>query len=216
MDFKLPLIYPVTDAHLSGLTHAEQVERLAAGGATLVQLREKVMPPRQFYEEALAARAVASRHGIRLIINDRVDIALVVGADGVHLGQHDMPAEAARALLGPAVIIGLSTHSVEELSAAEGQPVDYLAYGPIFQTETKENADPVVGIDGLRAARTAAGDRPLVAIGGIDGGSLEAVLRCGADSAAMIGALVSDPDRIATRFAELVATARGINVVGTG
>ncbi len=213
MDLKLPAIYPITDTSLSGLTHAEQVERLALGGATLVQLREKHLSPRAFYEAALAARDVADRRGVRLIINDRVDIALAVGADGVHLGQDDMPVAAARAVLGPRSIIGFSTHSIDQLAAAADLPLDYVAVGPIFATTTKSDPDAVVGLDGLRAARLAAGNRPLVAIGGIDAGSLASVLKCGADSAAMIGALVAEPDRISARLAALSAAICQINDV---
>src|SRR5919205_3348214 len=106
MTFRLPKLYPITDTRLSRLSHAEQVEQLAAGGATLVQLREKLAPPREFYEAALDAVRVARALGVRLIINDRVDIALAVDADGVHLGQDDLPPERARALLGPRRLLG--------------------------------------------------------------------------------------------------------------
>src|ERR687889_2188961 len=100
--FRLPRVYPLTDVQLSGLSHAEQVELLSRGGATLIQLREKHMPAREFYEQAKAA----ARQGVQLIINDRVDIALALGAKGVHLGQDDMPPDAARRLFGPAAVIG--------------------------------------------------------------------------------------------------------------
>jgi len=103
--FQLPRVYPLTDTQLSGLSHAEQVRLLNRGGATLVQLREKQMSPKEFYEEAKAAFAVAEQCGVRLIINDRVDVALAVGANGVHLGQDDMPPDAARELLGPKAVV---------------------------------------------------------------------------------------------------------------
>ena len=116
---RLPRVYALTDVQLSGLSHAEQVELLSLGGATLIQLREKQMPPREFYEQA----RMAVRPGVQLIINDRVDVALAVGAQGVHLGQDDMPPEAARKLLGPNAVIGYSTHNIEQAIAAAKLPI---------------------------------------------------------------------------------------------
>src|SRR5919198_2181410 len=138
MAFELPKLYPITDRRLSGLSHAEQVARLCEGGARLVQLREKHLSPREFYSEAEAALKVARERGAKLIINDRADIALALGADGVHLGQDDMPPEAARALLGRGAIIGYSTHGAEQAAAAARRPVDYVAIGPAFATSSKE------------------------------------------------------------------------------
>src|SRR6476661_1304263 len=114
MPFRLPRVYPLTDVAISGLSHAEQVKRLAAGGATIIQLREKNMAACDFYDEAKAAVEIARKAGIQLIINDRVDIALAVEADGVHLGQDDLPVESARALLGENVIVGYSTHNLAQ------------------------------------------------------------------------------------------------------
>ena len=139
MAFELPKLYPITDRRLSGLSHAEQVARLCEGGARLVQLREKHLSPREFYREAEDALRVARGRGAKLIINDRADIALALGADGVHLGQDDMPPEAARALLGEGAIIGFSTHGLEQSVAAARLPVDYVAIGPVFATSSKEN-----------------------------------------------------------------------------
>lgn len=190
MNLKLPLIYPITDTRLSGLSHAEQVRRLIAGGATFIQLREKNWSPREFYEDAAAAVAVAQAAGVRILINDRVDVAVAVGADGVHLGQNDMPVEAARELLGQGAIVGHSTDSVVQAVAAASLPVDYVAIGPVFATATKSDSSPVVGLAGVRAVRAAIGDIPLVAIGGIDRGNLDTVIAAGADSAAMISAMV--------------------------
>ena len=193
MSFVLPRLYPITDTRLSGLTHAEQVERFAAGGAPLVQLREKTASPREFYEAALAAVAVARRVKVRLIVNDRVDIALAVGADGVHLGQDDLPPDRARLLLGEGRIIGYSTHSLGQALAADSQPIDYLAIGPIFQTTTKENPDPVVGLGALAEVKARI-SRPLVAIGGVDIGSARSVIDAGADAVAVISDLFVSPD----------------------
>jgi thiamine-phosphate diphosphorylase len=191
MFFELPKLYPITDRRLSGLTHAEQVARLCEGGARLVQLREKHLSPREFYAEASEALRVARLFGAMLIINDRVDVALAAGADGIHVGQDDVPPEAARALLGAGKIVGFSTHGVEQAAAAARLPVDYIAVGPVFDTSSKERPDPVVGLEGVRRVREAIGDVPLVAIGGVTAETAPAVLEAGADSVAVIGALFS-------------------------
>src|SRR5258708_3069890 len=160
-------LYPITDVRISGLSHPEQVARLIAGGARLIQLREKNLFPREFYGEAKAAIAIARALGTRIIVNDRVDLAIALHADGVHLGQEDLPPEAARKLLGPDAIIGFSTHSFDQAQRASTMPIDYVAIGPIFATASKERPAPVVGLDGLRLVRRAVGTIPLVAIGGI-------------------------------------------------
>jgi thiamine-phosphate pyrophosphorylase len=185
----LPRVYPLTDVQLSGLSHVEQVRRLSLGGASFIQLREKRMPALEFYEQAKAAQ----QSGVRLIINDRVDIALAVGAAGVHLGQDDMPPEAARKLLGPQAIIGYSTHNVDQAIDAVRLPIDYLAIGPIFSTTTKTDTAAVLGLEGLRAVRQAVGDFPLVAIGGITHANAREVIHAGADSVAVISTLLSSP-----------------------
>jgi len=181
---------------VSGFSHAEQVELLSRGGASLVQLREKQMLAREFYEQAKAAVAVSARHGVQLLINDRVDVALAAGAQGVHLGQDDMPPAAARKLLGPDAVIGYSTHNIEQAVAATKLPIDYLAIGPIFATTIKSDTAPVLGLDGLQAVRQAIGAFPLVAIGGITRSNAHEVIQAGADSVAVISALLSDPKRI--------------------
>lgn len=194
--FRLPRVYPITDVQLSGLSHAEQVWLLSQGGATLVQLREKQMSPKEFYEQARAAVEVAKQCGVRLITNDRADVALAVGANGVHLGQDDMLPEAARKLLGEQAIVGYSTHNIEQAIEASKLPIDYLAIGPIFATTTKSDTAPVLGLDGLRAVRQAIGDFPLIAIGGITPANAPDVVAAGADSVAVISALLAHPDRI--------------------
>jgi thiamine-phosphate pyrophosphorylase len=208
MSFELPKLYPITDRRLSGLSHAEQVARLCEGGATLVQLREKHLSPREFYREAVEALKVARLFGARVVVNDRVDVALAAGAGGVHLGQDDMPPEAARALLGEGKVVGFSTHGVEQASGAARLPVDYIAIGPVFSTSSKERPDPVVGLEGVRRVRGAVGGSvKLVAIGGISLESAPSVLEAGADSVAVIGALLdtSDPAAITRRTREFLA-----------
>lgn len=201
-----PKLYPITDTRLSGLTHAEQLARLAEGGATFVQLREKHASPREFYEQAAEAVRVARALGVRVIVNDRADIALAVGADGVHLGQDDLDPEAARRLLGERFIIGYSTHSVGQAAEAARLPVDYLAVGPIFETSSKERPGPTVGLEGLRRVRAAVGSVPLVAIGGVTRATARAVLEAGADSLALISSLVGgDPAGLARRTSEFLS-----------
>jgi thiamine-phosphate pyrophosphorylase len=193
MPFSLPKLYPITDTRLTGLSHAEQVERLAAGGATLIQLREKLAAPREFYHAALEAMRVARRLGVQIIINDRVDIAMAVEADGVHLGQDDLPPERARQLLGPGRLVGFSTHNLNQALAADSAPIDYLAIGPVFQTSTKEKPDPVVGLDRLGEIKRGL-TKPLVAIGGITLDRAGSVIAAGADSVAVIADLYSAGD----------------------
>ncbi len=179
-------VYPVTDRSLSLLSHAEQVAQLSERGATLIQLREKVLSALDFCNEAEAAVQMARERGVKIIINDRADIALALKADGVHLGQEDMPPGAARRILGSDAIIGFSTHNPEQAMLAAKMPIDYLAIGPVFPTSTKQTWNPTVGIDGLRLVRQAVGTLPIVAIGGITFENSETVLSAGADAVAII------------------------------
>jgi thiamine-phosphate pyrophosphorylase len=178
--------YPITDQDLSGLSHAEQVVLLSNCGATLIQLREKTDHPSRFFAQAEAALRVARDRGVRIIIDDRVDIALALKADGVHLGQEDLPPDAARRILGADAIIGFSTHNLEQARLAAQMPVDYIAIGPIFATTTKQSANPPLRLHGLASVRETVGTIPLVAIGGITSQNKEAVLQGGADAVAVI------------------------------
>jgi len=203
--FKLPTIYPITDSGLSGLSHSEQIVLFAEGGASLVQIRDKDASSSDLFE---TVRDCIKQNSIRVIINDRVDIAMMTGTSGVHLGQEDLPPLEARKLLGRDAIIGFSTHTIEQAEAALELPVDYIAFGPIFPTATKRDHEEVVGLEMLRKMRSRIGDFPLVAVGGINLENLVDVIEAGADSVAMISALVSDSAkvvqnmRIATRLAE--------------
>lgn len=188
MSLSIPKLYPITDPVLGGVSHAEQVERFAAGGATFVQLRDKAASPAEFYRAALDAVAAARRLNVSIIINDRLDVALAVGADGVHLGQDDLPPEAARRIAGPDFIIGYSTHTLEQATGADLGPADYVAIGPVFSTSTKENPDPVVGTELVRMVRSRI-SKPLVAIGGITLARARSVIEAGADSVAVISDL---------------------------
>ncbi|HKP45102.1 MAG TPA: thiamine phosphate synthase [Pyrinomonadaceae bacterium] len=182
-------IYPITDRLASGLSHAQQVAEFGRRGFRLVQLRDKHLSAREFFREAEEARTVARAYGMRLIINDRVDVALAVRADGVHLGQDDLSPEAARHLLGDEAIIGFSTHHLAQAQSALELPINYLALGPIFGTISKENPDPVVGLQQLGAIKSGVPGIPVVAIGGINRANRASVLAAGADAVAVISDL---------------------------
>ena len=203
-------VYPIVDASLFGDGDPGPVLRaLGAAGIRLVQLRGKGMPSGAFVSWVGAGVRAASGRGVRVLVNDRADVALLAGADGVHLGQHDLSARAARRLLGARAVIGLSTHTCEEMRAARREPVDYLAVGPVFETPTKADSAPVVSLKGVRQARRLY-EGPLVAIGGISQSRIRAVLAAGADAAAVIsGVSGSSPGEIAGRARALLAEAAG-------
>ncbi len=205
MKLFLPNIYPITDCRLSNLTHVEQVEKLIAGGAKFIQLREKYASPKEFYEQAKPALQIARKNDVKIIINDRVDVALALKADGVHLGQDDLPPIEARKILGENAIIGFSTHSLAQVSEAIKLPINYVAIGPIFTTNTKENPDNEVGIEIIKKVRQTIGDFPLVAIGGINSANFLKVLNAGADSAAIVSDLISNADEITQKTAKYLA-----------
>lgn len=202
--FSLPKVYPITDTEISRLSHADQVKFLIDGGATIIQLREKKSSPRTFFHDAVAAVRLAKESGVKIIINDRVDIALATGADGVHLGQTDMPVGAARRLMGPDLLIGFSTHNVDQATTALALPIDYLAFGPVHGTKTKENADPTTGLEQLRQVHLLKGPLPLVAIGGIDASNARPTIDAGADSVAVISAVISNPTQIPEKLEDLL------------
>jgi thiamine-phosphate pyrophosphorylase len=196
----LPKIYPITDTKLSGISHLEQVKALLAGGARMIQIRDKTLASRGLFGAIEECQILCREFGAKLIVNDRVDIAMALGGDGVHLGQDDLPPAEARKLLGPGAVIGFSTHSVEQAIEAIELPVDYIAAGPIFPTRSKTDPEPVIGREGLGKIREAIGDFPLVGIGGINLDNCRDVFSAGADSVAMISALVSQPSRITTQM----------------
>lgn len=188
-----PKLYAITDRDLSNYTHAEIVTQMLAGGARLIQLRDKEASARELLDAARACLPLTRAAGARLIINDRVDVALVSDADGVHLGQDDLSVAEAREILGADKIIGVSTHSPDQLLEALTTSADYIALGPIYATTTKENPAPVVGLDLLRDAKGLTA-RPLVAIGGINHARAPEVIAAGADSVAVIAALYPWPE----------------------
>ena len=186
-------LYLVTDRALSlGRSTVEVVRAAIRGGVSCVQLREKGCSTREFMDEARLLKALLAGTGVPLFINDRLDVALAVGADGVHLGQNDLAIADARRLVGNRMIIGISAESVADAVRAEAEGADYIGASPVFTTPTKTDTAPPLGLDGLRAIRRAV-QLPLVAIGGINADNAAAVLRAGADGLAVVSAIVSAP-----------------------
>ena len=170
------------------------IEDAIRGGVTIVQYRSKsgTKTTKEMYEELLQLRELTKKYNIPLIVNDRVDLALAVDADGVHIGQDDLPPEVVRKILGEDKIIGISTHSLEEVERANDLPVDYIAFGSIYRTPTKEKP-VVVGIEQLKEAKKIA-KKPLVAIGGIMPYNVDEVIKAGADGVAVISAVLGFKD----------------------
>jgi len=189
-----PFLYPIVDvAALGERAVGGAVAALVAGGARVVQFRAKDLSDRRFLDLAAEALAAARAGGAALVVNDRPDVALILGADGVHLGQDDLDPHAVRTLLPPGTLLGVSTHTLEQLERAAGAPVDYLAIGPVFATRSKAAPDPVVGLEMVRKARALAAGT-LVAIGGITEENARSVVEAGADGVAVISALLSQAD----------------------
>lgn len=203
-------LYVITDARLSrGRSHAEVIRAAIEGGATVVQYREKEGTTRQLVEEALALHRLAREAGVPLIVNDRLDVALAVEADGVHVGQDDMPATLTRNLVGQERIVGVSATNLQEALQAEKDGGDYLGVGPIFATPTKPDAAPPMGLESLAEVCRRV-SIPVVAIGGINEHNAAAVIEAGADGVAVVSAIVAAPDvAAATRhLREVVEAAR--------
>jgi len=198
-------VYLVTDRNLCGARGVTQVVTQAArAGAGCIQLREKTASTRRFIETAARIRAGLSPYRIPLIINDRVDVALAAGADGVHVGQSDMPPETARRLLGPDAIIGLSVETWEDVEAAQQLDINYIGISPVYATPTKTDTKAPWGLDGVARIKTFS-RHPLVAIGGLDGANAADVVKAGADCIAVVSAICAAPDPFAAT-AQLKAT----------
>ena len=187
-------LYLVTDRTLSkGRSNRQIVEAAVAGGVTCVQLREKHCGTREFIQEALALQPLLRDHHIPLIINDRLDVALAVEADGVHLGQSDMPIDMARNIAGRALIIGISAESTDDALRAEQEGADYIGISPVFATPTKTDTAAPLGLEGVTKIRELV-DIPLVGIGGINQHNAASVIAAGADGVAVVSAIVSATD----------------------
>ncbi len=201
---ELPRLYAILDVMSfpeslrSASAVVEFARALVAGGVKLIQYRNKGGDLRTMLSHARELRR-ALEGKVTLIMNDRADLCIAAGFDGVHVGQDDLSPEGARLVVGTERIVGVSTHNLEQLKKADASPVDYIAFGPIFSTMAKQNPDPVVGLDGLRAAR-AATKKPLVAIGGITRANVKSVVDAGADSAAVISDLLTSPRKSAEEF----------------
>ena len=205
-------LYLVTDRSLSlGRETVNIVRAAIAGGVTCVQLREKQCSAREFIAEARALKTLlaAASPKIPLIINDRLDVALAIGADGIHLGQTDMPLADARRLAGSSLIIGISVESLEDALRAEAEGADYLGISPVFATPTKNDIAAPLGLEGLRQIRAAVA-LPLVGIGGIHQENAGAVIRAGADGVAVVSAIVAAacPRSAATKLKLQIQSAR--------
>jgi|SRR5271167_578519 len=206
---RLPKLYAILDVACfapplrTTTSIVEYACELAAGGVTLLQYRNKVGKTR---EMLIHAREIHSALGddVTLIMNDRADICIAADYAGVHVGQDDLSPQGARRVIGGNRILGVSSHNFEQLQEADAGPADYIAYGPVFATSSKrQHYDPLVGIEGIRAARAGTG-KPLVAIGGITRANARSVVEAGADSVAVISDLLSSPTKVAEEFLRIM------------
>jgi thiamine-phosphate pyrophosphorylase len=197
---KLPGLYAILDTscipNRDGLLST--AEELVASGVTLMQYRNKNGSARQMLEQA---RELKRQLGgaVKLIMNDRADLCLAAGFDGVHVGQEDLSPEGVRKVIGPTLWLGVSTHNAKQVQEAAKTSADYIAIGPVFSTASKANPDPAVGLEGVRQAR-ALTRKPLVAIGGINRANCRSVIEAGADSVAVISDLIREPRKSAEDF----------------
>ncbi len=204
----IPRLYAIIDPAQAGSRSIDEVAaELLAAGIKLIQFRDKNSTSGELYRSAQRLAESVRKAGAAFIVNDRADVARAVDADGVHVGQDDLPVESARALVGPGSIVGYSTHVLEQVREADQSTADYIAFGPIFPTLSKENPDAVVGLAGLSEARKATRKR-LVAIGGITLENARAVIDAGADSVAIIRDLIGAPE-IQERARQFLAEVTG-------
>jgi thiamine-phosphate pyrophosphorylase len=196
----LSRLYAILDASLFLNTQAlcASAKELVAGGVTLLQYRNKDGNARQMLDQARELKRSIGASA-KLIMNDRADLCVAAGFDGVHVGQEDLSPEGARKVIGPDLWLGVSTHNPEQVAVADKTSADYVAIGPVFATSSKINPDPVVGLDGVRRAR-ALTRKPLVAIGGINRANGRSLIEAGADSIAVISDLLRDPRNAAEEF----------------
>ena len=209
MQVLIPIIYPIIDSSIVTLDNiGKTAEAIIDGGAKILQLRAKSLSSKEFLETARIIRKITKDKGTVFIVNDRVDIALLTDADGVHLGQGDLPVKEARRLLGNNKIIGYSTHNLREALEAVRLPVDYISFGPIFPTKTKEDAQTPKGLKLLSEVRKAV-EIPIVAIGGITETNMVHVLKEGVEGVAMISEILTVKD-ISQKINRVIATAKKI------
>jgi len=209
MNLVIPPLYAILDPSLLTTSELILAETLAESGVELIQYRNKNAPSRELFEVSLRLSTALAQRGVRFIVNDRPDIALLAGAGGVHVGQEDLGVEEARAICGPQRWVGVSTHTLEQVAVADRTSADYVAFGPIFPTTTKQNPDAVVGTELLRRARQMT-RKPLVAIGGITLEGAAEVYGAGADSLAVVRDLIcaTSPGERARKYLEVAASAK--------
>ncbi len=199
-------LYLVTDRQIIGnRSLIEIVTAAIQGGVSIVQVREKDCSTREFIELARELMLILRPRGIPLIINDRVDVALAAGCDGVHIGQSDMPYPDARRIMGPDAIIGLSVENMEQVAQADAWDVDYLGVSPVFDTPTKTDTAPAWGLEGLHKIRSYS-RHPLIAIGGLNAGNVADVIKNGAHGIALVSAIMgaTDPESAAREIRGLI------------
>jgi len=207
MDLRL---YGITDERFMGPEDiAEKVAAAIEGGVTVIQYRAKKKEAIDMYKEALKVRDVTRKYNIPFIVNDRIDLAIAVGADGVHVGQKDLPVSVVRKMVGETFIVGLSTHNLLEVERANREAVDYIGFGPIFPTNTKEKPDPVVGTELLKRAVLSSA-HPVVAIGGINSDNIREVLKCKPAGVSVVrGIFQGDPYENAKKLREIIDAEMG-------
>ena len=205
-------LYVILDEGLLGSVNIEPtLEAVIQGGADAVQFRAKHLTKRSYYDIASKLTSVSHLHDILFFVNDHFDVALALSADGIHLGQNDLPCNVARRLSPPEMLIGTSTHSPEEADKAAEDRADYIAIGSVFPTSTKENPEAIVGTEMVAEVKRRIGDIPLIAIGGISAENVGEVIRAGADGVAVASAVISadDPRTAARELKERIRIARG-------
>lgn len=204
-----PKLYAILDSSLLTISEIILAETLAESGVELIQYRNKTAPSRELFDISKKLSTGLAQRGVRFIVNDRPDIALLSGAGGVHVGQDDLGVEEARAICGAGRWVGISTHTLEQVAAADRTSADYVAFGPIFPTTTKQNPDAVVGTELLRRARQIT-QKPLVAIGGISLERAAEVYDAGADSLAVVRDLIcaANPGERARQYLAVAASAK--------
>jgi thiamine-phosphate pyrophosphorylase len=209
MNLVIPPLYAILDPSLLTTSELILAEMLAESGVELIQYRNKNASSRELFETSLRLSTAVAQRGVRFIVNDRPDIALLAGAGGVHVGREDLGVEEARAICGPQRWVGVSTHTLEQVAAADRTSADYVAFGPIFPTTTKQNPDAVVGTELLRRARQFT-RKPLVAVGGITLERAAEVYGAGADSLAVVRDLICAkiPSERARKYLEVAASAK--------
>jgi len=188
-------LYLVTDRDLArGRSLVDVVQPAIGGGVTAVQIREKDLGASAFLEEAMEIKRALNDSGVPLFINDRADVALAAEADGLHVGQADLPAAAARRLIGPKILLGVSVATEEEARRAVSDGADYVSVSPVFLTATKPDADRAVGLAGIERIRRAVGSTPVLAIGGIDTTNARSIVEAGSDGVSVVSAIMSAND----------------------